>query len=476
MRVAHDTAVVQAAEAAAVAAADEGALMRRASFALATVVARELAARTGGVSGRRVVLLVGAGGNGGDALWAGAFLRRRGVAVVAVLLVPERAHPAGLAALLRAGGRTGDAVDLAGADLAVDGIVGLSARGPLRPDAAALVAQLSCPVVAVDLPSGVHPDTGAVAGPAVRADVTVTFGTLKGAHLLAAAWCGRVELVALGYALPSARLGALTRAEVGALWPVPDAEDDKYSQGVVGVVAGSAVYPGAAVLCTGAAVAATSGMVRYAGTARDAVLTRWPEVVATDDVADAGQVQAWVAGPGLGTGAHALGVLRHVLAQDVPVLLDADAITVAGEHPELLAGRAAPVLLTPHAGEFTRLTGAAPEDDRVAAVRATAERLGATVLLKGSTTVIAQPDGQVLVNAASTAWVSTAGAGDLLSGLVGALLAAGLDPMTAAAAGAHVHVLAAELAAVALGVGAPVSASTVLEYLRPAVRTARAQA
>jgi hydroxyethylthiazole kinase-like uncharacterized protein yjeF len=467
---AHETAVVRSAEAAANGTHGDAAMMRRASFGLATVLAAELHARTGGVAGRAVVLLVGSGGNGGDALWAGAFLARRGVAVTAVLLVPDRAHPAGLAALLRSGGRVG--TEVLGADLVVDGIVGLSARGPLRPAAAALVDQVRSPVVAVDSPSGVDPDTGVSDGPAVSAAVTVTFGGLKPVHLLNAGACGRTVVVDMPFALPPARLGALSRTDVGALWPVPGAADDKYTQGVVGVVAGSATYPGAAVLCTGAAVTSTSGMVRYAGSGREAVLARFPEVVAVDEVADAGRVQAWVAGPGLGTGAHALGVLRHVLDSDVPVLLDADAITVVGEHPELLE-RPAPTLLTPHAGEFARLTGSAPTADRVASVRAASAELGVTLLLKGATTIVADRDGRVLVNPATTSWVSTAGAGDLLSGLVGALLAAGLDPLHAAAAGAHVHVLAAELAAVSAGTGAPVSASPVLEHLRAAVRTVR---
>ena len=158
----------------------DGALMRRAAFGVAVQAAAMLAQRGGRVAGTRVVLLVGAGNNGGDALWAGAFLRRRGVAVTAVLLDPERAHKAGLAALRHAGGRvtqSGDVLDEA--DLVIDGIVGLSAKGPLRPAAAELVARITCPVLAVDLPSGVDPDTGAVTGPAVTADVTVTFGARK---------------------------------------------------------------------------------------------------------------------------------------------------------------------------------------------------------------------------------------------------------------------------------------------------------
>ena len=164
------------------------------------------------MAGRRVTLLVGAGNNGGDALWAGAFLRRRAVAVTAVLLAPDRAHAAGLAALRRAGGRVlSDALGER-ADLVIDGIVGLSARGPLRPDAAALVEQVSAPMLAVDLPSGVDPDTGAVDGPAVRADVTVTFGARKPVHVLdPGAVCGEVRLVDIG-------LGPSCRTRTWSCW------------------------------------------------------------------------------------------------------------------------------------------------------------------------------------------------------------------------------------------------------------------
>ena len=352
------------------------------------------------------------------------------------------------------------------ADLVVDGIVGLSGHGGLRDDAAAVVDRVRAPIVAVDLPSGVDADTGTVGTPAVLAAVTVALGELKAAHLLAPLQCGRVEVVDIGLPLAGSAVAAWDRSDVAAAWPVPGPEDDKYSQGVVGIAAGSATYPGAAVLCSGAATAATSGMVRYAGTAKDAVLARWPEVVAVDELADAGRVQAWVVGPGIGTDDAGRELLGDVLATDVPVLVDADAITLVSREPGLVSDRDAPVLLTPHAGEFARLTGSAPGEDRVADVRAAAARLGATVLLKGRTTVVADPDGAVVVNDAGSSWSSTAGSGDLLSGILGALLAGGLPPSSAAAAATHVHVLAAELAAR----GAPVSASTVLEHLRPAIR------
>ncbi|MDQ3404476.1 MAG: NAD(P)H-hydrate dehydratase [Actinomycetota bacterium] len=448
-----------------------GALMRRAAHGVALHVARLLAER-GGVAGRPVVLLVGAGNNGGDALWAGALLRKRSVAVTAVLLAPDRAHAEGLAALRRAGGRVvlpKDA-DIERADVVVDGIVGLSAKGSLRPEAAELVARTSAPVVAVDLPSGVDPDTGAVDGPAVRADVTVTFGAYKPVHFLSER-CGEVHLVDLGLDLGEPHFQVLDRADVAGHWPLPGPADDKYTQGVVGVAAGSASYPGAAVLAVGAAVQATSGMTRFAGSAADEVRRRWPEVVATGSVEDAGRVQAWVVGPGMGTGKAAREVLAHVLDDGVTTCVDADGITLLAEHPELWDHRDpdAAVLLTPHDREFARIAGGIDLGaDRVAAARALATKLNATVLLKGHATVIAGADGRVLVNPSRSHWLATAGTGDVLSGLIGALLAAGLDPVLAAGCAAWVHVRAGDLAAG----GAPAPASAIVAALPAAIRAA----
>ncbi len=451
-----------------------GVPMQRAAYGLANVVAGELRERTGGVAGRSVTLLVGSGDNGGDALWAGAMLRRRGVAVSAVLLSPERAHALGLAALRRAGGRIRE--DLGSPDLVVDGIVGISGHGSLRPRAAELVAAVDVPIISVDLPSGVDPDTGAVDGPAVRADVTVAFGAYKPVHALAAPWCGRIELVPIGLRLPEAELAALEPGSIGAQWPVPGPYDDKYTQGVTGICAGSATYPGAAVLCTGAAVAATSGMVRYAGTGAAEVLANFPEVIAAETISSTGRVQAWVAGPGAGTDDFARERLSEILATDLPVVLDADALTLVAADPTLIAGRAAPTVLTPHAGEFARLTGADPGPDRVASVRDLAEKWQVTVLLKGRATLIAAPGRPTLINEAGGSWAATAGAGDVLSGVIGALLAAGRDPSWAAAAAARVHALAANLAAYAesaSGPGAPISASPLLQHIRPAIQTLR---
>jgi ADP-dependent NAD(P)H-hydrate dehydratase / NAD(P)H-hydrate epimerase len=466
---------VKAAEERLMARVPVGSLMIRAAFGIARHARSMLRERTGGVAGRRVTLLVGAGNNGGDALWAGKFLLDRSVAVSAVLLSPERVHAEGLAAFRRAGGRVVSSVD--NPDLVVDGIVGLSARGPLREPAAALVSRVAAPILAVDLPSGVDPDTGTVDGPAVRADVTVTFGCLKPVHVLGAIHCGQVELVdfGLGPELGEPELVVLEPADVGAAWRFPGPTDDKYTQGVTGIAAGSATYPGAAVLTAGAAVLATAGMVRYAGSAADDVRARWPEVIATGSVADAGRVQAWVAGPGLGTGAAARDVLAGVLRDGVPVCVDADGITLLATHPELWDAREpdAAVVLTPHDREFARIAeplGISLGSGRVSAARELAKRTSSVVLLKGHTTVVADSDGRVLVNPARSSWLATAGSGDVLAGLIGALLAAGLDPWLAAGCAAWVHERAGSLAAA----GVPTSASRIQAAIPDAIGLARA--
>ncbi|QZT63476.1 NAD(P)H-hydrate dehydratase [Mycolicibacterium austroafricanum] len=466
MRYFYSADAIRAAEAPVLASLPDGALMRRAAFGLATAIAREL----GAVAGNTVCAVVGSGDNGGDALWAATFLRRRGAGACAVLLDPERAHRKALAAFRRAGGRIVETVPHT-TDLVIDGVVGISGSGPLRPGAAVVfdeVTRAGIPVVAVDLPSGVDVHTGVADGPHVTPALTVTFGGLKPVHALGD--CGRVELVDIGLGLGPSDMLAFDAADVAARWPVPGPTDDKYTQGVTGVMAGSSTYPGAAILCTGAAVAATSGMVRFAGTAAAEVVSHWPEVIATTDHATAGRVQAWAVGPGLGTDETAAAALVFALETDLPVIVDADGLTILSAHPELVADRTAPTVLTPHAGEFARLAGAPPGDDRVAATRRLADRLGVTVLLKGNVTVVAEPGGPVRLNAAGNSWAATAGSGDVLSGVIGALLAAGLPPGEAAAAAAFVHARAADLSARDPGpAAAPTSASRILAHVRPAL-------
>ncbi len=460
MRSAYDADQVRAAEKPLLAALPEGALMQRA----ATGLARRCAALLGATYGARVVLLVGAGNNGADALYAGAQLARRGARVHAVR-TSDRVHEAALGAFHDAGGRSLTSSQptvaqlLEGADLVVDGMLGIGGRGGLRDEQARMATALDgvdAVVVAVDVPSGVDASTGAVDGPAVRADVTVTFGALKTGLVVSpgAEHAGLVEVVDIGLELPAAEMLMLDADDVAALAPAPRGETDKYRRGVVGVAAGSEQYTGAAVMAVGGALRAGVGMVRYAGPARAAngVRSAWPEAVVTDiapgdgsAVTDVGRVQAWVVGSGLGTGDGAESVVRAVLSADVPVLVDADGIAVVAREPDLLTGRTAPTVLTPHAGEFARLVDA--ERDEVEAhrldhVRRAAARLGAIILLKGATTLVAAPDGPVWVNTVDTPYLATAGSGDVLSGVIGALLAAGVDAAPAAAAGAFLHGLA----------------------------------
>ena len=458
MRTAYDVGQVRAAEQVLLDRLPDGALMQRAATGLATVCARLL----GGVYGSHVVLLVGSGNNGGDALFAGARLAARGARVDAVLLT-DRAHEAGLVALRHAGGRVVEHV-AATADLVVDGILGIGGRGGLRDRAATVVGDLpdGVMVVAVDVPSGVDASTGEVTGPAVRADVTVTFGALKPGLLVdpGADRAGVVELVDIGLDLPEAMVEVLQAEDVARLLPRPERESDKYRRGVVGVAAGSEQYTGAAVLCVGGAVHGGAGMVRFVGSDAPTALVRrrWPEVVVGE-----GTVQAWAVGSG--GGGDAADRLARVAADGVPLVVDADALTAYAEQRP----SGAPALLTPHAGELARLAGTDRDDveaRRLHHARAVARDLSAVVLLKGSTTVVARPDGRVRVNPTGTPVLATAGTGDVLAGLCGALLAGGLDPFDAGSTGAWLHGLAGRLAADG---GRPVSATDVLDALPRAV-------
>ncbi|MDK1472856.1 NAD(P)H-hydrate dehydratase [Streptomyces sp. 549] len=467
MRTAYRVEAVRAAERELMATLPEGALMQRAAAGLAVAAAGLL----GRVYGSRVALLVGSGDNGGDALYAGARLARRGAGVVAVPVDPARVHQGGLAALRTAGGRTATGPDahevLGRADLVVDGITGIGGRGGLREAAVALLERVRGPVLAVDLPSGVDADTGEVAGEAVRAAATVTFGAYKPGLLIdpGRSRAGALRLVDIGLgpllpAVPDA--AALQHADLARLLPKPDGESDKYRRGVVGVAAGSATYPGAAVLAVSGALRGGAGAVRYAGHASEEVLARHPEVlVSKGSPRSAGRVQAWVVGSGLASGDEAERAVREVLEDRVPVLVDADGLRLLD--PDEVRRRPCPTVLTPHAGEAAALLGTSRESveaARLDSARRLAERFGAAVLLKGATTVVVGPDGGTArVNPTGSPWLATAGSGDVLSGLVGSLLAAGLDAVDAASAGAYLHGLAGRLAA------APPTAADVAEAL-----------
>jgi hydroxyethylthiazole kinase-like uncharacterized protein yjeF len=462
MRHAHTVEQVRAAEAALMAMLPDGALMQRAAAGLAYAVIDLI----GSAYGRRVLLLVGSGDNGGDALYAGAMLARRGCAVEAWLLGGS-AHEAGLASLVAAGGRV---VTEPGRrpDVVVDGIVGIGGRPGLTPEAAQAVRLVhGVPMVAVDTPSGVGVDTGEVDGDHVVADVTVTFGTHKVCHLAdpAAAACGAVHLVDIGLELPDAGVESLQLEDVAALLPVPDAHAQKFTRGVVGVRSGSAQYPGAALLSVGGAASGLCGMVRYLGDERISEVVRelFPEVVG------AGRTEAGVVGSGGGESGKAM--LADALADGVPLVIDADAL----QH--LTGPVGVPAVLTPHAGELARLLDVereAVEAQPLRHVREAAERYDAVVLLKGRRTLVATPDGRVRANTTGTAWLATAGAGDVLGGVIGALLAAGLTPYDAASVGAWLHGAAATLCGSWAGGDGPLVARDVANAIPAAVRAALA--
>ena len=317
----------------------------------------------------------------------------------------------------------------------------------------AVEAASGTPVIAVDTPSGIDVDTGRLDGPHVRADVTVTFGTHKVGHLVdrAAMACGAVHLVDIGLDLPPAAVTALQEADVRGLLPRPSPDAQKYTRGVVGVRAGSAQYPGAGVLCVAGASVGLVGMVRYLGGAADMVNARHPEVVVGE-----GRVQAWVIGSG--GGADAEQALADSLADRVPVVVDADGLT------HVTGPLGVPAVLTPHAGELARMLGVEREQveaEQLRFAREAAERYDAVVLLKGRHTLVATPSGYVRATTVGPSWLATAGAGDVLAGLCGALLAAGLDPFDAGSVGSWLH----GAAAVAAGDSGPVTASDVAAAL-----------
>ena len=455
MRYAHSVEQVRAAEEALMREVTPGALMQRAATGLATACADLL----GRVYGARVLLLVGSGNNGGDTLWAGSRLARRGARVEAVLL-GSGVHEEGLAALRRAGGVVVGVETRRVYDLVLDGVVGIGGKPGLRAEAAEVLDRVSAPVLSVDVPSGIDVDTGECPDATVHADVTVTFGTHKVGLLVdpGAAAAGAVELVDIGLGphLDDPVLEVLQADDVRRLVATPRRASHKYSRGVVGVAAGSEQYTGAGLLVVSAAVrSGLVGMVRYEGASETLIRQAHPEVVVGP-----GQVQAWVVGSGIGRGLASH--VRSVLAERLPTIVDADGLRY------LPSRCSAPTVLTPHAGELGSmldLPRADVEARMVASAQAAAEQWNAVVLLKGARSVIASPDGRLRVNPTGTPWLATAGSGDVLSGLIGALLASGLEAFDAASVGAWLHGAAGTLASS----GGPIAASDVIAALPEAI-------
>jgi ADP-dependent NAD(P)H-hydrate dehydratase / NAD(P)H-hydrate epimerase len=430
----------------------EATLVDRAGGAVARGARRLL----GGTYGRRIVIVCGKGNNGADGRVAGQRLAQWGARVDRFDLVGIERGKLG-----RALGR---------ADLAVDAMYGTGFRGSLEGDAAFAADSMTaaaCPVLAVDIPSGVDGLTGAVHGPAVDAVATVCLAALKPGLLLypGAALAGDVDVTDIGIDphTPPPSLGLTEEGDVAAWLSRREPESHKWSVGGVYVVGGSQGMTGAVMLASRAALRAGAGIV-VAGLPGDAaarasggeVITRplpaTPSGALDEDAAKEvldglDRFRALIVGPGLGRAPATVAAVRRLVAEaPVPLVLDADGLNALDGDVSLLAARPAATVVTPHAGEYARLAGEPVGEDRVAAARRLAERAGAVVLLKGSRTVVADPTGRAAVNATGGPWLATAGTGDVLSGVLAALAAQGLPVFRAAAAGAWLHGRAADAA------------------------------
>ena len=411
---------MRAADAAALSHVSHEALVTRAGTAVAGVALRIL----GGAYGVHVVVVAGKGSNGADARVAADLLSRRG-ARVTVVGAPDA--PAALPPC----------------DLVIDGAY----DAPLVPP--------GTPVLAIDIPSGVDADSGAAPGRAVHAWRTVTFAALKPGLLQGegARLSGLVEVVDIGITWPPSAAALIDDADLAAHLPHRPRGTNKWAS-AVGIAAGSVGMEGSAILCSRGAMAAGAGMIRLGSPGDPA--GNWPVEVVRVGVPATGWADSFLAqvtkcravaiGPGLGTDVDTAGEIRSVIARcPVPMVIDADALTALGDADAartLLSGRPAASILTPHDGEYARLAGSAPGDDRLEAARTLASKLGCIVLLKGPLTAVASPDPgppDVLLAASGTPALATAGTGDVLSGVIAAFLSRGVEPHLAAALGAHAH-------------------------------------
>jgi hydroxyethylthiazole kinase-like uncharacterized protein yjeF len=455
MNPAYTVAEIRAAEAQAIRQIGGPALMRRAAHGLALEILKLLRARLSNPRGARVLVLAGPGNNGGDGLFAAAELAPRNIKVD-VVQVGEDVHRSGWWAAMTAGCQECTLAEaqrrVAQYDLVIDAILGIGGRPGLSPEVADFAAAVATEqVVAVDLPSGLPAEPPFTGEPFFSATLTVTFGGLKPVHLLQPGRqaCGEVVVVDIGLTGMDPLLWATDVARVAELWPKLDPLADKYSRGVVGILAGSARYPGAAVLATAGAVYAGAGFVRCFGPEEVTwpVLQRFPNVVLADyeegELPDfaANRVDALVLGPGWGDRPDGLDVIQFALGMDIPLVIDADGLRYLPYKAH------ADTVLTPHAGELARLLGQdriEVETDPIPHLRQAAEGWDCTVLLKGANQLVVQSnvDG-IDVPLPGPAWTAQAGSGDVLSGVIGALLAKGTAPGLAATLGASLQALTA---------------------------------
>lgn len=456
------------------AAVDSGtstsALMERAGRAAAWAAIR----LAGGRYGRRVAVVCGKGNNGGDGYVAARVLAAEGLSVVCLTLTEdskgaakdhlERMSATGIHPQAFGPGPLGPF------DVIVDAIFGTGFRGAARGEPARAIQAINASaagVVAVDVPSGVDGLTGAVDGPAVEADVTVAMGAEKYGTALppGRTHAGRVQVADIGMVLEPAAVSVMDLDDAARAIPFRGPDDHKRSVGSVAILAGSDGMSGAAILASKGAVRAGAGYATLLTTpyVDHAKKTLIPEVLSkVIDASELGpevlrdfsevvqRADAVAIGPGLGQGKRQRDLVDQVLRTvDVPVVLDADALNVLADHSDGLRDRTAPAVITPHPGEMGKLLGTSPRDvqsDRLAVARAAAGKLSCVVVLKGSSTIVAEPSGRVVVDQNGGPELATAGTGDVLTGVVAALLAAGMDAFEAAWAAVFVHGLAGRFA------------------------------
>ena len=482
-------------------------LMENAGEAACAVLRREV-----GVAGKSFVIVCGVGNNGGD----GFVVARRlhaAKAVVRVVVVGDESRLRGAALKNRrllsrlplqveACKETGPlAADLAACDVVVDALLGTGLSRPvagLQRQAIERINDSGKTVLSLDIPSGVHGDTGAVLGTAVRADLTVTFGLPKRGNLL---WPGfglggRLYVSPLSFP-PSMIEAAGLQVFINEPIPLPprDPQGHKGTFGDALFIAGAGSYFGAPYLAAMAFLKAGGGYARLAAPAAMTpfLANKGPEIVfAPQPETPAGsialgnksallslaeRVDFVVLGPGLSLDAESQQLARELTAElHKPLLIDGDGITALCQEPSALANRQAPTLLTPHTGEMSRLVGrsvAEVEADRIAVVQETVARLGAFVVLKGAHSLIGAPDGQVFINLSGNSGMATPGSGDVLAGAIAALFGLGLAVPEAARMGVFTHGLAGDLAAAETGADGLV-ASDILQALPAAMRQARA--
>lgn len=472
-------------------------LMDNAAQAVAEAVHEALTA----LEGERVVIFCGGGNNGGDGLGAARWLQSYGVSVrafvVGAALDAVRGDAAmELAMFTKAGGRvealsTEDdwvLAELAAskADVLVDALLGTGFHGELEGDvlrACELLNKSEKYILAVDVPTGVNADNGAVSENAVRADHTVTMALVKTGLLLypGREYCGDIELADISMPVKlveeyQSDKYRLTDEIVRELLPLRKANAHKGDAGRVVICAGSPGYTGAAALASDAAVKAGAGLVSLYTplSSRDVLAIKLTEVMvhgllermpgilgggaASDVASNAEAADVLAIGPGLGTSESTQEAVRTILQKiTTPVVIDADALTALAGHTEILAAMQAQKVLTPHPGEMARLTGleiAEIEADRINIAKKYAEQWQAIVVLKGAPTVIGCPNGTVYVNSTGNSSLATGGSGDVLTGIIAGLAAQEISLQEAAICGVYLHGLAAELTGIDIGLAA----------------------